>query len=122
MVVSSASWDVLDFHDAGNDLAKRLTNDDVGAALCCVDAKANVRDLRLTGCVNLTGVGLEPLRGSAIIESIDLRLIIARLIRQAARWNKSLSRGVGLLAVTGSVPKKSNIFLKASTSTSKIED
>ena len=31
--------------------------------------------MRLTDCINITGVGLEPLRGSAVIESIDLSLV-----------------------------------------------
>jgi len=31
--------------------------------------------LRLAGCVNITGAGLEPLRGSSVIEQIDLGLV-----------------------------------------------
>ncbi len=34
-----------------------------------------VKTLRLTNCTNITGVGLEPLRGSIIIEHIDLQII-----------------------------------------------
>ena len=34
-----------------------------------------MKRLKLANCVNITGAGLEPLRGSLIIEQIDLSLV-----------------------------------------------
>ena len=31
--------------------------------------------LKLTGCINITGCGLEPLRGSSVLEQVDLSLV-----------------------------------------------
>jgi hypothetical protein len=41
----------------------------------CIDAVNTVKILRLAKCINITGVGLEPLRGSKIIVQIDLSLV-----------------------------------------------
>ncbi|KAL7431428.1 hypothetical protein ACHAXH_004406 [Discostella pseudostelligera] len=41
-----------------------------------------LRTLKLTGCTNITGSGLMPLMGSAILEQIDLMSIV--------KWNKTL--------------------------------
>ena len=66
------NWDEIDFVE-DIDLAKKLSDDDVGALLVCIDAENKVKRLKLTGCVNITGRGLEPLRGSVVLEQIDLR-------------------------------------------------
>ncbi len=67
-------WDTLDFGEIEKDLAARLTDDDIKAVLWCIDAGNRVKKLSLAHCVNITGAGLEPLRGSTIIEQIDLSL------------------------------------------------
>lgn len=36
-------WEVLDFADIEKALAVRLTDDDVGAVLVCIDAKNNLK-------------------------------------------------------------------------------
>jgi hypothetical protein len=61
-------WDTLDFGEIEKDLAARLTDDDIKAVLWCIDAGNRVKKLSLAHCVNITGAGLEPLRGSTIIE------------------------------------------------------
>ena len=66
-----AHWDVLNFVDIEEDLAKKLTDDDIGAILVCIDAKNNLKKLRLTHCYKLVGYGLEPLRGSVVLEKFD---------------------------------------------------
>ncbi|KAL7547060.1 hypothetical protein ACHAWF_010381 [Thalassiosira exigua] len=71
---SPGRWEVLDFEDVGTRLSKKLDDDDVFALLTCIDAKKNVKRLKLAGCFNITGVGLEALRGSVVIEQIDLSL------------------------------------------------
>eukprot|EP00984_Skeletonema_dohrnii_P016512 scaffold7349_cov129-Skeletonema_dohrnii-CCMP3373.AAC.17 len=69
-----AQWDVLDFVDIPMSLASRLSDDDLGAVLVCVDAKNKLKRLKLTHCINIVGHGLGPLRGSVVVEKIDLGL------------------------------------------------
>lgn len=54
-----------------------VSDDDVYAVLQCIKANQTLKKLKLTGCVNITGRGLEPLRGSTVIviEHIDLSLV-----------------------------------------------
>lgn len=54
--------DVLDFGDIEKSLAKKLTDDDLRSALTCMNARDHVKTLKLSGCVNIAGCGLEPLR------------------------------------------------------------
>lgn len=58
--------EVLDFGDIETELAAKLSNDDISAVLLCIDAVNNLKRLRMTNCINITGAGLEPLRGSTI--------------------------------------------------------
>ena len=41
----------------------------------CVDASNKLKRLKLSGLINITGRGLDPLRSSAVIEQIDLSLV-----------------------------------------------
>jgi len=68
-------WTTLDFGDIKKDLAVKLIDRDICAVLLCIDAVNRLKRLKLTNCINITGVGLEPLRGSTIIEQIDLSLV-----------------------------------------------
>jgi hypothetical protein len=72
--VAGSDWDTLDFGGIEKDLAVRLSDDDISAVLQHIDAVNNVKRLMLTNCTKITGVGLEPLRGSTIIELVDLSL------------------------------------------------
>ena len=67
-------WQVLDFIDIPVSLASRLTDDDIGAVLICIDAEKKLERLSLTHCFNVVGTGLEPLRSSLCLEELDLRL------------------------------------------------
>ena len=67
-------WEILDFVDLGVKLASRLTDDDIGAILTCIDAKNHLEKLRLTHCFNFVGNGLEPLRNSSTLAEIDMSL------------------------------------------------
>ena len=71
-------WTTLDFGGIEEDLAARLSDGDINAVLQCIDAVNRVKKLKLTNCINITGVGLEPLRGSTTIEQIDLSLFYDR--------------------------------------------
>eukprot|EP00986_Skeletonema_menzelii_P003544 scaffold1105_cov93-Skeletonema_menzelii.AAC.5 len=68
-------WSTLDFGDIEHSLAERLTDKHISSVLSCIDAVNELKTLKLTNCLNITGAGLEPLRGSTIIEQIDLSLV-----------------------------------------------
>ena len=68
-------WDTLDFGEIEKELAKRLTDRNIHDILIYTDAVNNVKRLKLTNCIAITGAGLEPLRGSVVIEQIDLSLV-----------------------------------------------
>ena len=64
----------MDFVDIPVSLASRLTDDDVGAVLVCIDAIKILKRLNLTHCFNVVGHGFEPLRSSTVLEKLDLGL------------------------------------------------
>ena len=68
-------WDTLDFGQIEKELAAKLSDDDISAILLCIDAVNKLKRLKLTNCVAITGTCLEPLRGSAVIEFVDLSLV-----------------------------------------------
>ncbi|KAL7452130.1 hypothetical protein ACHAWC_003858 [Mediolabrus comicus] len=72
--IAGTDWDNLDFGEIEEELAASLSDDDLSGILQHIDAVDNVKRLKLTNCKIITGVGLEPLRGSTIIEQIDLSL------------------------------------------------
>ena len=72
---SEKQWGVLDFVEIEKSLARELTDDDIGSILACIDARQTLKKLKLTGCVNIIGHGLESLRGSISLEQIDLSLV-----------------------------------------------
>ena len=71
----NSEWEVMDFVDIPVSLASRLSDNDVGAVLVCIDAKNNLRRLKLTHCFNVVGTGLGPLRGSTVIQYLDLEFV-----------------------------------------------
>ena len=74
-ILSSAQWDKLDFGDIEKFLAEKLTDDDVHSILLSINAKTTLKILKLTGCINITGTGLGPLRDSVVVRQIDLSLV-----------------------------------------------
>jgi len=72
--VSDDTWEYLDFSEIEKSLASRLTDDDIKSILVYINAKHKLKKLNLNGCINITGVGLEPLRNS-VLEVIDLSLV-----------------------------------------------
>ncbi len=73
--IAGSDWDTLDFGEIEKDLATKLSDDDIRDVLQLIDAANNVKRLRLTNCMNVTGNGLQPLCGSTIIKQIDLSLV-----------------------------------------------
>ena len=65
----------LDFGDVDAQLASRLTDDHLKCILVNIDAKDNLKVLKLTHCTGISGSGLEPLRDSCSMELIDLSLL-----------------------------------------------
>ena len=71
---SHEGWSVLDFEEVEKSLALKLQDNDLRAMLICIDAKNNLKWLKLAGCIRIVGHGLEPLRGSKMLEHLDLSL------------------------------------------------
>lgn len=73
-------WTDLDFRKMGSgwkfysEVVPRLTDEQLRALLLNTNSKRVTRYLSLRGCTGVTGLGLEPLRGSRTLEVIDLRL------------------------------------------------
>ena len=65
----------LDFEMLEKSLASRLMDDDLRAVLVCIDAANKLSRLKLSGCTNINGSGLELLRGSNVLEQFDLSLL-----------------------------------------------
>ena len=59
----------------GRDTASRLTDVDISDILLSINAVNSLKVLKLTNCLGITGSGLEPLRGSAVLEVLDLSLV-----------------------------------------------
>ena len=57
------------------DSIAKLLDDDIAAVLSCINAIKYLKKLKLAGCVSITGRGLEPLRGTVVLEWIDMILI-----------------------------------------------
>ncbi|KAL7453973.1 hypothetical protein ACHAWC_005604 [Mediolabrus comicus] len=74
MNTGADDWGTLDFGEFEKDLAAKLSDNDMSAILVHIDAVNKVKRLKLTNCIKITGIGLQPLRGSRIIEYIDLSL------------------------------------------------
>ena len=66
--------DILDFGKISKELVVQLSDDGIKTILLYVDAVNTVKRLKLANCINITGHGLEPLRGSTMIVQIDLSL------------------------------------------------
>ena len=71
-ILSAQQWETLDFEDIEKELANKLSDDDIYAILKCINAQDVLKRLSLAGCINISGMGLEPLRGSVVLEQIDL--------------------------------------------------
>ncbi|KAL3810765.1 hypothetical protein ACHAXA_001590 [Cyclostephanos tholiformis] len=67
--VPKARWRRIDL--SGN---SRITDEQLRVFLENIDARTTTRILSLVGCPNVNGTGLEPLRGSIVMEDIDLRV------------------------------------------------
>lgn len=69
--IQKARWEILDFSDI-DELAGKLSDDDIGALLVSIEAKKKLKVLRMDYCCNIVGHGLQPLVESLVFESINL--------------------------------------------------
>jgi len=74
-IISAQQWDTLDFEDIEKELANKLTDNDISAILKSINAQDVLKKLKLCGCINIEGHGLSPLRGSVVLEQIDLSTV-----------------------------------------------
>ncbi len=65
----------LDFGDVEKSLAVKINDAHLVQVLFCFDAVNKVKKIRLTHCININGAGLWPLRGSTVVEQIDLSVV-----------------------------------------------
>ncbi|KAL7533511.1 hypothetical protein ACHAWF_004528 [Thalassiosira exigua] len=70
--LDSESWDTIDFADVMDDIAPRLTDEDLSEVLIAIK---DIKILKLAGCTNITGSGLKPLGDSISLQQIDLSLV-----------------------------------------------
>ena len=75
IAASCEDRDNLDFKDVQDMIGRSLTDDDIRWVLLAVDGVNNIKSLKLTHCFGVTGAGLAPLRGSVVLERIDLSLV-----------------------------------------------
>ena len=68
-------WETLDFGDIDKSLAEKLTDNDIHGILTSINAVNNTKCIKLTGCININGAGLSPLRGSVVLKQLDLSLV-----------------------------------------------
>ena len=70
-VLASKEYWELDFAEI-REFADDPSDDDLRALLLSIDAKNTLRTLRMEGCAQIVGHGLEPLRGSTVLERLVL--------------------------------------------------
>ncbi len=63
---------VATFFNGAMDLTKKLSNDDIGSILVCIDAKSMLKSMYLSDCKNITGCGLKSLFGSSDLEGFHI--------------------------------------------------
>ena len=68
-------WETLDFGDIDKSLARKLRDGGLCEILTIINAVNNTKCIKLTGCVNIDGSGLSPLRGSIVLKQLDLGLV-----------------------------------------------
>jgi len=91
----------------------RLTDDDIGGLLFCIDAVHKVKRLKLTHCFQFTGKGLDHIRDSVVLEQIDLSL---------ASQNESLDEDVEIqISEEDTLPTLLNLIGQADSSLKQLQ-
>ena len=74
-IILGEQFGVLDFGEVEKTLAAKITDDHLQKILVSINANTNLKRLKIAGCINITGAGLDPLRGSIVLQQIDLGLV-----------------------------------------------
>jgi len=75
LILSETSWETLDFGLLQEDVASNLTDNELSSILFYIDARHNVKTLKMNGCSGIVGYGLGPLRRSTVIEELELSIV-----------------------------------------------
>ena len=71
--------DELDFGHINERLASSLTDHDISNILISFRAVHDLKKLVLTNCTRMTGRGLEPIRGSTVLQYLDLSIVYSKI-------------------------------------------
>ena len=91
---------------------KRLDDVDLRAILICIDAHNNLKSLNLTGCITISGKGLEPLCGSTVLQRIDMSLV-------SGNYESNNHGAENMLSEADVLPVLNSIILKGEQSSLK---
>jgi len=80
-ILSSEQWDTLNFGYCNSVWVHTLTDDVLYAILTCISAHDVLKKINLTDCINIEGHGLNPLRGSVVLEQMDLRIMRKHVVK-----------------------------------------
>ena len=76
VILASQTWECLDFgelnSEEGRSVYLRIKDDDIAGVLACINARENLKTLKITGCLKTTGRGLQLLSGSVVLKEFDL--------------------------------------------------
>ena len=73
--VDSQHWESIDFMDVTKNVRKKLTDKELAAFLCSIDAVGRVKSLKICHLLGIKGSGLKPLVGSSVLERLDLSTV-----------------------------------------------
>lgn len=72
---SVEGWESVDFKDIQDICGCNLSDADIRWVLLAIDGVDKIKSLKFTNCTEITGIGLQPLTGSTMLEKIDLSLV-----------------------------------------------
>ena len=72
VILTYEKWDSLDFAEFTYGKENQLSDDDIAGVLTCINARGNLKSLKITGCTQITGQGLQPLFRSTILQQVNL--------------------------------------------------
>jgi len=79
VIIASQNWESLDFGELDDNgkgtvwpIGMRLNDNDISGVLACINARDNLKTLKIAGLFNITGWGLQLLSGSVMVRDIDL--------------------------------------------------
>ncbi|KAL7527225.1 hypothetical protein ACHAWF_002087 [Thalassiosira exigua] len=75
VLLPHSQWEVLNFSEVEMRPGCPMRDHDLRAVLLCVGARNQLKRLKLVNCNCIQGDGLEPLRGSVVLEQMDLSLV-----------------------------------------------